>query len=156
MWLVTAVSSDEAKSAEFWDDASWGIWNSESEMKNDRHHKLWIYMDLFSCAGVWTRETTDQDWRSREEIIEGVVQQVDAGGGVKICITHQLASEQRLSGTAAQEAAHLAVGYVHPVGQHLQAITNHHIRDKAWLQCSQTRRQSETQLGKLNEEQTTY
>lgn len=68
----------------------------------------------------------DQDWGSHEEIIEGVVQQVEAGGGVQICISHQLTGKQRLSGTAAQEAAHLAVGHVHSVGQHLQTQTTNH------------------------------
>lgn len=66
------------------------------------------------------RRTTDQDWGSHEEVIEGVVQQVDAGGRVEICITHQLAGKQRLPGAAAQEAAHLPVRHVHSVGQHLQ------------------------------------
>lgn len=78
------------------------------------------FVCLFS---VHVRERADQDWRSHEEVIEGVVQQVDAGGGVKICITHQLAGKQCLSGAAAQEASHLAIGHVHPVGQHLQTQT---------------------------------
>lgn len=81
--------------------------------ESDRHDQD---EDVFP---VWPRVMTDQDRRSHEEVIEGVVQQVHAGGGVKICITHQLAGEQRLSGAAAQEAAHLAVGQVHSVGQHL-------------------------------------
>lgn len=69
------------------------------------------------------RQRTDQDWGSHEEVIKGVVQQVEAGGRVEICITHQLACEQRLSGAAAQEASHLAVGLVHSVGQYLPTQT---------------------------------
>lgn len=68
------------------------------------------------CAGG----ATDQDWGSHEQVIDGVVQQVEEGGRVQIGVTHHLAGEQRLPGGAAQEAAHLAVGDVHPVGQHLQ------------------------------------
>lgn len=64
---------------------------------------------------------TDQDRRSHEEVIEGVVQQVNAGGGVQICIANQLAGKQCLCVAAAQEAAHLAVGNVHSVGQNLGA-----------------------------------
>lgn len=51
------------------------------------------------------------------------MQQVEAGGRVHVGVTHQLAGEQRLPGAAAQEAAHLTVGHVHPVGQHLRART---------------------------------
>lgn len=72
---------------------------------------------------VGERGRADQDWGSHEEVINGVVQQVDAGGGVEIRVTHQLAGEQRLSGAAAQQAAHLAVRRVHSVGQHLQTHT---------------------------------
>ncbi|TNN71337.1 hypothetical protein EYF80_018415 [Liparis tanakae] len=60
-------------------------------------------------AYAWVGERADQDWGSHEEVIKGVVQQVDAGGGVEIRVTHQLAGEQRLSGAAAQQAAHLAL-----------------------------------------------
>lgn len=72
-----------------------------------------------------------QDWRSHEEIVGGEVQQVEAGGGVEVCVAHQLAGKQRLPGAAAQEAAHLTVGHVHPVGQHLHTSTKkgrHHQR----------------------------
>lgn len=69
------------------------------------------------------RKAADQDWRSHEEIVAGEVQQVEAGGGVEVCVAHQLAGEQRLPGAAAQEAAHLTVGHVHPVGQHLHTST---------------------------------
>lgn len=80
---------------------------------------------MLSSVHVCNRvETTDQDWGSHEEIIEGVVQQVEAGGGVEVCISHQLAGEQRLSGAAAQEAARLSIGHVQSVGQHLQTQTN--------------------------------
>lgn len=74
------------------------------------------------------RNAADQDWRSHEEIVGGEVQQVEAGGGVEVCVAHQLAGEQRLPGAAAQEAAHLTVGHVHPVGQHLRTGTKegHH------------------------------
>lgn len=51
------------------------------------------------------------------------MQQVEAGGRVHVGVTHQLAGEQRLPGAAAQEAAHLTVGHVHPVGQHLRTRT---------------------------------
>lgn len=68
------------------------------------------------CCG-WA---TDQHRRGHEQVIEGVVQQVEAAGGVQVRVTHQLAGEQRLSGAAAQETPHLSVGHVHPVGQQLQ------------------------------------
>lgn len=51
------------------------------------------------------------------------MQQVEAGGRVQVCVTHQLAGEQRLPGATAQEAAHLTVGHVHPVGQQLRTKT---------------------------------
>lgn len=59
------------------------------------------------------------------------MQQVEAGGRVQVCVTHQLAGEERLPGATAQEAAHLTVGYVHPVGQHLRTkkCDKKHIRD---------------------------
>ncbi len=91
-------------------------------------------MTEFFCAGVWVRERTDQDWWGHEEVIEGVVQQIEAGGGVKICIAHQLAGKQRLSGAAAQEAAHLAIGHVHSVGQHLQTRTKSAKKKKTWTE----------------------
>lgn len=115
--LLVTVSSDEAKSAEVWDATSWGIWQSSRERREKgRHEKL-------SLQGFGLRGGTYQDCGSHEEVIEGVVQQVDAGGRVQICIAHQLAGKQRLSGAAAQEAAHLAVGHVQSVGQHLPTQT---------------------------------
>lgn len=78
---------------------------------------------LVCLFSVCVREWADQDWRSHEEVTKGVVQQVDTSGRVKICITHELAGKQRLSGAAAQEASHLSVGHVHPVGQHLPTQT---------------------------------
>lgn len=79
------------------------------------------------AVAVETRETdggADQDRRSQEQVIGGVVQQVEAGGRVHVGVSHQLAGEQRLPGAAAQQAAHLAVGHVHPVGQHLRRRTD--------------------------------
>lgn len=79
------------------------------------------------AVAVETRETeegADQHRRSQEQVIGGVVQQVEAGGRVHVGVSHQLAGEQRLPGAAAQEAAHLAVGHVHPVGQHLRTRTD--------------------------------
>lgn len=118
--LFLTARSDDANSAEFWDIASCGIW------KCSRERVRWtaaIKGNVIFCLGVWVRQRTDQDWGSHEEVIKGVVQQVEAGGRVEICITHQLAGEQSLSGAAAQEAPHLAVGHVHSVGQHLPTQT---------------------------------
>lgn len=74
-----------------------------------------------SCG--WRREDIDQNWGSHEEVIKGVLQQVDPGGGVQVCISNQLAGKQCLRVSAAQEAAHLTVGNVHSVGQNLQNNT---------------------------------
>lgn len=76
-----------------------------------------------SSADVRLRDRTYQHRGRHEEVIKGVVQQVDAGGRVQVCVAHQLAGEQRLPGAAAQEAAHLAVGHVQSVGQHLRTQT---------------------------------
>lgn len=64
------------------------------------------------------------------------MQQVEAGGRVQVCVAHQLAGEQRLPGAAAQEAAHLTVGHVHPVGQHLRTRTKRPIRDAQIAEAS--------------------
>lgn len=50
-----------------------------------------------------------------EEVAEGVVQQVDEGGGVQVGVTHDLGGEQGLPGAAAEEATHHAVAHVHVV-----------------------------------------
>lgn len=48
-----------------------------------------------------------------EEVAEGIVEQVDEGSCVEICIAHHLGGEQSLSGAAAEKATHHAVAHVH-------------------------------------------
>lgn len=58
--------------------------------------------------------------RGSEQVAEGVVQQVDEGGGVQVSVTHHLGGEQSLSGAAAEKAPHHAVAHVHVVRDFLK------------------------------------
>lgn len=63
---------------------------------------------------------THQHVRGSEQVAEGVVQQVDEGGGVQVGVTHHLGGEQRLSRAAAEKASHHAVAHVHVVSDFLR------------------------------------
>lgn len=65
-----------------------------------------------------------QDRWGSEQVTEGVVEQVDAGGRVQVCVTHELAGKQSLSGATPQQAAHLPIGQIHPIGHHLHPGLN--------------------------------
>lgn len=56
---------------------------------------------------------THKDVCGSEEVAEGIVEQVDEGSCVEICIAHHLGGEQSLSGAAAEKATHHAVAHVH-------------------------------------------
>lgn len=123
--IITSVSAHHSM--------VWKIWWSKLRRWLVRHLKKWderqplqLFMKMLTVYLVcifWVRGRPDQDWRSHEEVIKGVVQQADTGGGVKICITHELAGKQGLPGATAQEASHLSVWHIHPVGQHLPTQT---------------------------------
>ncbi|KAF3842595.1 hypothetical protein F7725_024546 [Dissostichus mawsoni] len=46
------------------------------------------------------------------DVAEGVVQQVDEGGGVKVSVAHHLRGKQRLSGSTAEQTSHHAVAHL--------------------------------------------
>lgn len=62
-----------------------------------------------------------QDGGCPEEVTEGVVEEVEEGGGVEVRVAHQLAGKQRLARAAAEEAAHLPVAHIHLVCDFLWA-----------------------------------
>ena len=71
---------------------------------------------------------------SSEQVAEGVVQQVDEGGGVQVSVAHHLGGEQGLPGAAAEEATHHAVAHVHVVCDFL----NHQRREEEDLASCQS------------------
>lgn len=54
-----------------------------------------------------------QDRGCPEEVAEGIVEEVDEGGGIKVCVAHQLVGKERLARATAEEAAHLPIAHVH-------------------------------------------
>lgn len=59
---------------------------------------------------------------SSEQIAEGVVEQVDEGGGVQISVAHHLGGKQGLPGSTAKQTSHHAVAHVHVMGDFLERI----------------------------------
>lgn len=67
----------------------------------------------FKVVRFTSRSDTHQDVRGPEEVAEGVVQQVNERGCVKVGVTHHLGGEQGLPGAAAEKATHHAITHVH-------------------------------------------
>lgn len=63
---------------------------------------------------------THQHVRGSKQVAEGVIQQVDEGGGVQVGVTHHLGGEQCLSRAAAEKASHHAVAHVHVMSDFLR------------------------------------
>lgn len=57
---------------------------------------------------------------SSEQVAEGIVQQIDEGGGVQVGVTHHLGGKQGLSGAAAEQTTHHAIAHVHVVSYFLE------------------------------------
>lgn len=64
---------------------------------------------------------TYQDRGRSEEVAEGVVEEVEEGGGVEVGVAHELAGKEGLARATAEEAAHLPVAHVHLVRDFLRA-----------------------------------
>lgn len=62
---------------------------------------------------------------SSEQIAEGVVEQVDEGGGVQVSVAHHLGGKQCLSGSTAKQTSHHAVAHVHVMGHFLERTQRH-------------------------------
>lgn len=60
-----------------------------------------------------------------EQVAEGVVEQIDEGGGVQVSVAHDLGGKQCLSGSTAEQTSHHAVAHVHVVGDFLQRTQRH-------------------------------
>lgn len=56
---------------------------------------------------------------SSEQIAEGVVQQVDEGGSIKVSVTHHLGGKQSLARSTAKQTSHHAIAHVHVMGDFL-------------------------------------
>lgn len=54
-----------------------------------------------------------QDRGSPEEVAEGVIEEVDEGGSVEVCVAHQLVGKECLTRATAEQAAHLPIAHVH-------------------------------------------
>lgn len=70
---------------------------------------------------MWGAGAAYQDGGCPEEVAEGIVEEVDEGGGVEVRVAHQLVGEEGLARAAAEEAAHLPVAHVHLVRDFLRA-----------------------------------
>lgn len=70
---------------------------------------------------MWGAGAAYQDGGRPEEVAEGIVEEVDEGGGIEVRVAHQLVGEEGLARAAAEEAAHLPVAHVHLVRDFLRA-----------------------------------
>lgn len=55
-----------------------------------------------------------------EQVAEGVVQQVDEGGSIKVSIAHHLRCKECLSGATTEQTTHHPITHVHVVGNFLK------------------------------------
>lgn len=62
------------------------------------------------------------------------MQEVEAGGGVEVGVARQLAGEERLAETTAEQAAHRAVAQVQLPGDSLAEGKHADSRSISWLQ----------------------
>lgn len=68
--------------------------------------------------------------RGPEQVAEGVVEEVDEGGGVQVGVAHHLGGKQRLSGPAAEQAPRHAVAHVHVMRHLLEKTKRLAVRDE--------------------------
>lgn len=62
---------------------------------------------------------THQNMCSSEQVAEGVVEQVNEGGGVQVGVTHHLRGKQRLSRSTTKQTSHHAIAHIHIMGDFL-------------------------------------
>lgn len=60
-----------------------------------------------------------------ENVAERIIEEVHEGGGIEVCVAHQLIGEECLTGATVEEASHLPVTHVHLVGDFLQEKSGH-------------------------------
>lgn len=89
----------------------------KTNKEQDKEKEIVIMMTMRRGVAVLG---SHQYVRGSKEVAEGVVEQVDEGGGVQVGVAHHLRRKQSLTGAAAEQTPHHAVAHVHVVGHFLQ------------------------------------